>query len=141
MTMIRVLHPPGYEPERRYAYDVILREFLGLPYCIEEHCGQDVRLTLDGDPNGAVLMLPDSLFQTPCDRWLRAGSLPRTPLPASCIPATLGPVRTLEKTLPVVYGRSDAQHSVFRETDEGASLSIDVFGSAFFLLTRYEEIA
>jgi len=141
MTMIRVLHPPGYEAERRYAYDVVLREFLGLPYRLDAHEGGDVHMTLDDDPSGAVLTLPDRLFQTPPDRWLRGGSLPKTPLPTHCVPTTLGPVRVLDKTLPVVYGRPDSQHAVFGETSEGASLSIDVFGSAFFLLTRYEEIA
>ena len=36
--------PPGYEPERRYVTDVVLREFLGVEYRIEIEDRRDVEI-------------------------------------------------------------------------------------------------
>lgn len=137
--MLRLRHPPGYEPERRYIHDVLLRDVLGLSFRTEVCAGDSTQLTLDGDHEGKALTLPDRLFQTPPTRWLRAESLPARPLQSGTIPDTLGPMRTLTRQLPVVYGRLPASGALFWEDGGGAHLGVDVFGSAFFLLTRYEE--
>ena len=63
------------------------------------------------EPDGRSVVLPDVLFATPREDWLTARSLPS--------------VRMAEG-LPVLYGSAQ---------DE-----VDVFGSAFFMLTRYEEL-
>ena len=43
--------------------------------------------------------------------------------------------------LPVLFGRKSANSDYFSADGDNASLGLDVFGSAFFLLTRYEELA
>jgi hypothetical protein len=93
--MLRVVCPPGFEPERRYAVDVVLREFLGLEHSFEQAGRDDVELSL----HGSALTVPDGLFAVSEEDWLTPGSLPASP----------------------------------DETD-------DVFGTCFFLLTRYEEL-
>ena len=108
--MLRVAHPPGYGAERRYAFDVVLSEFLGLEYELEEQERRDVEITLAGQPGS--LVAGEGLFATAEDEWLEPESLPRLPLDR-------------RDGLPVLYGGS----------------SPDVFGSVFFLLTRYEEVA
>lgn len=76
--MIRVAHPPGREPERRYAAEVLLGELLGLEHeCVAEPRA-DVELTLAGH-DGAV-RLHDALLATSEADWLRPASLPATPL-------------------------------------------------------------
>jgi hypothetical protein len=42
--------------------------------------------------------------------------------------------------LPVLYGRGTARQEAVASNPDGVVLSIDVFGGAFFMLTRYEEL-
>ena len=56
-----VRHPPGYEPERRYAYEVVLQEFLGLETTLVRESRSDVELTLT-DATGGPVTVPDVLF-------------------------------------------------------------------------------
>lgn len=112
-------HPPGYEPERRYVYDVVLREFLGLELALVQEDRPDVEITAAGDASGARVVLADVLFRTPADAWLTAASLPPEPLARLATDAATDP-------LPVLYGTP---------TLDG----IDIFGAVFFMLTRYEE--
>jgi hypothetical protein len=103
--------PAGYEPERRYILDVILSDWLGLAWTLHQGDRADVRITLAEDPEGAAVVLPDVLFATAPDAWLTPASLPS--------------VRRAADGLPVLYGAED---------------DVDVLGSAFFMLTRYEEL-
>ncbi len=103
--------PPGYEPERRYVLGVVLSDWLGLDWQLRPADRRDVRITLAEEPDGRSVVLPDVLFATPREDWLTARSLPS--------------VRMAED-LPVLYGSAQAE--------------VDVFGSAFFMLTRYEEL-
>jgi hypothetical protein len=91
--------PPGYEPERRYILDVVLGDWLGLPYQLRTADRRDVRIALAEDPASAEVTLPEVLFATPPDEWLTAASLPSL-----------------------------------------AALEPDALGTAFFMLTRYEEL-
>jgi len=111
--------PAGYEPERRYILDVVLRDWLGLDWELRTVDRQDVRVALADDPSGRSVLVPDVLFATPPREWLNAASLPT--------------VRTA-RGLPVLYGAPAAE-------PDAAGLAVDVFGSAFFMLTRYEELA
>jgi hypothetical protein len=124
-AQIIVTHPPGYAPERRYAAEVLLAEFLGLEVAVEEGARSDVQLTLAGEP-GSVCVA-DGIFATPQADWLTEAALPRTPI------ATLDVVGT--PPLPVLYGHPRL------ELEAGqARLGVDVFGGSFFMLTRYEEL-
>ncbi len=96
MTVVQVVHPPGYAAERAYAARLLLVEFLGLEVAVAEgpvaewelHCG------------GSKVTVPDVFFKTDERDWLTAASLP----------------------------------------PDGALDGNDLFGNAFFLLTRYEEL-
>jgi hypothetical protein len=95
--------PAGYEPERRYILDVVVRDWLGLDWTLAPSERREWRLSLEG----ASVVLPDVLFATPEDEWLTPASLPE----ASTVDG-----------LPMLY--------------DG-----DLLGAAFFMLTRYEEVA
>jgi hypothetical protein len=110
MTLL-VEAPPGYEPERRYILEVVLSDWLGLDWRLRSADRGDVRIALAEEPDGRCVVLPDVLFATPREDWLTPRSLPS--------------VRVAEG-LPVLYGSAQAE--------------VDVFGSAFFMLTRYEEL-
>lgn len=114
MTLL-VETPPGYDAERRYILGVVLGDRLGLDWTLRTDDRADVRIGLAEDPQGSCVRLPDVLFATPCEDWLTRASLP-----------------SVEHSdgLPVVYGAAP----------EPSRLAVDVFGSAFFMLTRYEEL-
>jgi hypothetical protein len=114
--------PQAYEPERRYALEVVLGDRLGLDWRLQAGDRQDVRLTLDGE-DGAVVA-PDVLFATPQAQWLTDACLPRLPL------RRMGDVALL-------YGVDRPE--LVRADGDTTTLAVDVLGGAFFMLTRLEE--
>jgi uncharacterized protein DUF7033 len=115
MTLL-VEAPAGYEPERRYILDVVLRDWLGLDWELRGADRDDVRITLAGEPGERCVLVPDVLFATASEAWLTEPSLPSV---------------HAGRPVPVLYGAP--------APDRGR-LEVDVFGSAFFMLTRYEEL-
>ena len=124
--MLHVKLPPSYPAERHYICGVVLGDFLGLDYRIEVMDRQDVAISR---ADGRELRLADLLFQTPGERWLTPGSLPARPLERWPLPGTV-----CQPTLPVLYGRQ-----YYEVGPDQIALGLDIFGSIFFLLTRYEE--
>jgi hypothetical protein len=115
MTLV-VEAPAAYEPERRYILDVVLRDWLGLDWELGSAERDNVRITLAEDHGEHDVVVPDVLFATAPEHWLTKASLP---------------VVHAGGRVPVLYGAPAA--------DDGR-LEVDVFGSAFFMLTRYEEL-
>jgi hypothetical protein len=115
--MLLVEAPARYGPERRYVLDVVLRDWLGLEWELRAADRADVRITLAGEPGEQGVLVPDVLFATAPEAWLTEASLPT--------------VRTLDR-LPIIYGAP---------APDPDRLAVDVFGAAFFMLTRYEELA
>jgi hypothetical protein len=117
MTLV-VETPPGYEPERRYILDVVLGDWLGLDWELRTAARRDVRIAPAGEPEERSVRMPDVLFATPREDWLTAASLPAV---------------DRSNGLAILYGATVPPGSGW--------LAVDVFGSAFFMLTRYEELA
>lgn len=125
------LHVPRTRlAERQYVATVVLGEFLGLDWQLVAEDRADVLLTLAGSEQ--ALLFPDVLFAAPPMRWLTADLLPSAVLPKVPAPADLAAV-TGQPDLPVLFGAA-----VTGQAD--ADVTVDIFGSIFFLLTRYEEI-
>ena len=138
--MICVAHPPGYSPEREYVVDVVFREFLGIEYRTQETAARAVELTLDGDTAHRTLILPDILFSSSPFDWLTERSCPRLPLERMLCQTGWNGNCPRFTELPVLFGDRSARLRHGSSDGETADLPIDVFGSAFFLLTRYEEL-
>jgi uncharacterized protein DUF7033 len=132
--MLLVEQPPGYEPERDYANEVVLSELLGLSYRSTTADRPDVRIQVADDADGRAVIVPDGLFGLPAERWLTPASLPASPLPR----LIRDPRRAAD--IPVLYGRPLPGGQPQEATPDGVRLAVDVFGSAFFMLTRYEEL-
>lgn len=137
--MLHIRHPSGYLPERSYIYDVLFNEFLGLDYQMEMYAGQDVQITLQDDPEERVLIIPDLLFQTPELHWLAPAALPMQPLYWWNSAGFPGNPRLTSNLLPIIYGRAAGTQPLYQEVDADLILGPDLFGSIFFMLTRYEE--
>jgi hypothetical protein len=107
--------PPGYDAERRYILGVVLGDRLGFDWTVRTAERADVRIALAEEADGASVRIPDVLFATPREQWLTRASLPSV---------------QYVRGLPVIYGAPP----------EAGRLEVDVFGGAFFMLTRYEEL-
>src|SRR3954468_15936644 len=131
--MFRVLVPRSRPAERRYILKVILEEFLGLEHRVEEAEGEATRIVMDGDTAERSVVVFDELLSLEKDQWLAPSSLPRLPLKIFVPPPTLGFPNDYSVSLMFEGKPTKARGSL--------TIDFDLFGSAFFLLTRYEEVA
>lgn len=138
-TMIVVRCPDSYLPERKYILDVMLRDFLDVDYRLEFHTHPDVCIFAANPASNRVITLPDVLFQTPQSDWLTTTSLPRSPLPRHNLPAESASDIPFDRSVPLVYGRLEPNTPFITSTGRTMTIALDIFGSAFFMLTRYEE--
>ncbi len=136
MTLV-IEHPPSFSAERNYIMDVLFGDFLGLTYRAIEAPRENVRISR-GDSSAGELLLEDVLFGTPVDKWMQPDSLPNRPLPRWDVSSLAGlPIEDSEP-IPVILGRELEQGWHFL-TEEKVHLGLDITGSAFFMLSRYEE--
>jgi hypothetical protein len=132
-----VRHRDSYRAERAYTFAVVLGEFLGLTWASEPRSSDGpIELEL-ADDSGRRLIVADGLFATAPEDWLSSRSLPVPPLPRWDLAASGLTASLVEPTLPVMFS---AQPDVAADPDgQTHHLDLDVFGAAFFSLTRYEE--
>ncbi|MBE0447466.1 MAG: polysaccharide deacetylase family protein [Actinobacteria bacterium] len=140
LPTVAISYPKTYQQERQYICDVIFREFLGLDYRIREEDRLDTRITLLGDHDKRELLLPDILFQIPIEQWLTKNSLPKQPLEWWTVSEVFPKASLLNHRLPVIFGRALQGEKYYAYSGNKITLGIDIFGSAFFMLTRYEEM-
>jgi len=134
--MLRITHAPTYLPEREYVLRVVFNEWLGLDYVAEAGDVRTVHITNAADPTGLRLELDDTFFTTPEREWLTLASLPKSIAswnPSAAVPGAPSQV--------VLYGRETGRGSYLSTDARGRTLGIDVLGTAFFMLSRYEEAA
>lgn len=127
--------PAGYEAERGYVLDIVLRHFLGINYEHRVTGRNDVRITQQG-LNAKSIHISDTFFKVPAKDWLSRRSLPSVPLQYVDLNQLGVPVKTTSNLLPVLYGD---QHNSINFDTNSINLPIDIFGSSFFMLSRYEE--
>jgi hypothetical protein len=78
--VLRICTRGNRAAERRYLFDVVFAEWLGIDYDLEFDDGPNVRVGLVGDPQGSRITFPDVLFAAREEDWLTLRSLPRRPL-------------------------------------------------------------
>ena len=149
--------PPGRLAERRYVLDLLLTEWLGLGYDLVTGAELATTIHCAADPEGGALTLPDVLLSASPDDWLTPRSMPPTPLawvdgldrqenlPAAVrqpdlVGSELARSSAHGGRLPVLYGSPTDGRRALEGSTSGISTPIDIFGSAFWFLTRYEEL-
>ena len=137
MATFHVEHPVGYEAERRYIVSVVMEDGLGTSVRLKAANRSNTRITLEGGIGEQAITLPDVLFGVSSESWLTDGSLPKRPLEIGHRSNLDTNVHVSNQTLPMIYGD---RSGTFRAHERGLYLPIDIFGSAFFMLTRYEEL-
>lgn len=134
--MLRITTPRNYSAERRYIATVLFEEFLGIPITIQTEDRTNIAIAHDDE---GLLTLPDTLFSIPETAWLTASALPVLPLEEWDISRLPFPVVHVEPRLPVIYGESPEHPDFLLVSENRIHLGLDILGSAFFMLTRYEE--
>ena len=131
--MLKVFISKVCQKEQQYISNIILGEFLGLNFEFVEHDELNIKITRSGDD--ACLTLNAEFFQKAKQAWLEPPSMPVLPL-ENWKPQNDGIQATLiEQSIPVLYGQPGLV-----KTDKHWHLNMDIFGSMFFMLSRYEEL-
>ncbi|HLH57166.1 MAG TPA: polysaccharide deacetylase family protein [Verrucomicrobiae bacterium] len=118
--------------------DVLLGEHLGLQYDTEWVPGLKwVEIDFPGVAKSRVLKIGANLLLRPQAEWLNAASMPKLPLGfldvGGFVPRwEFGPVPVLFPPAATPNEEVNCEGPIF--------LPVDILGSVFFLLTRYEEI-
>lgn len=128
-----------FKNEQVYALDVLLSEFLGLNFEVETYDGDFIEITRSGNYGGsshsAKLTLDASFFYKANQNWLEHKFMPFLPLP-TWTPGDDGIKANLVlPNIPILYGSPGLVNN-----NNHIHLNLDIFGSAFFMLSRYEEV-
>lgn len=122
--------------EKKYILDILLTDFLGLNYRFLQDDSPGFRITAAG--SSRELFLDAAFFQKAESEWLKKESLPEPSLKYMELPAELSDILA-QKKLPVFYcGDTDAA-TILSGNQDRLKIQFDLFGSAFFMLSRYEE--
>jgi len=133
-----VVGPCSYAPERFYVLKIIFNEFLGIDYMYEEvPTVKYVEIRVIDDPS-KVIVWPDLFFQIEPVKWLTPKSLPIEPLRIWHVKEDLPEVVLAKPNIPIIFGVNS--EGWLKQVENKIELGIDIAGSVFFILTRYEEL-
>lgn len=127
---IIIEHSASCSTEREYIFHVLLHEFLGLQYTTRITETQDVVIS----SGGKSLVINDRFFPFAEANWLQLESLPAQPLSSWDSNSAELNINLVDTIVPVIYGTP-----VIKVEENICNIGIDIFGSAFFMLSRYEE--
>ena len=134
--MLKIKFPNICNNEQIYIFDIILNKFLGINFEVEVYDEDFIEITKTGKiKNFSKLTLDASFFHKVKKGWLKIESLPDSPM------KTWDPLEDrinanlIKPRIPVLYGSP----GIIKNYDH-LHLNLDIFGSIFFMLTRYEEI-
>lgn len=146
--MLEIITPPGCTAEREYVLGVIFEDWLGLSYNLRQADVAAVTVRLADQPG--EVCLPDMFFGQFVEgpgRWLEEASMPSQPLHRWDSRALAVDITLVDPVLPVIFGEPIAGDAVAPSPNQSADspepiirLPIDILGSAFFMLSRYEEV-
>lgn len=123
--------PSEHASERAWALRVLLREFLGLDYDIETSPdAQAVGISF----GGKTLTVRDDALSKDGSRLIELARS-TTLLPKWCVADDGIEATQVSGSVPVLFGAPGFEQHATGD----ATLSLDVFGSAFFMLSRFEE--
>jgi hypothetical protein len=128
---LKLTFPDNCRTERTWIAGVLMSEFLGMAAEIAFSDTRSVTISADGKE----LALPDLFFRAAAAQWLGPLARPAPVLPQWDVAASGLRAELVEPTVPVLFG---AGCFTMDESGNGR-LGLDIFGAAFFMLSRYEE--
>ncbi|WP_037353049.1 polysaccharide deacetylase family protein [Selenomonas sp. FC4001] len=125
----------GFSLERKYIFEVIFKYFIGIPYELIFEDRREVCLQV----NNKRLYVNDVFFDIKADDYLTERSMPIGNLPV-WYPQSEEICGVLSSHyIPIIFGNAVTGKEYVSVQDEDIRLGIDIFGAAFFMLSRYEE--
>lgn len=134
--MIKIRVSDGLRQEREYIIDIIFKFFWNIDYEIVYENRDDICLNI----NDKSIIIDDSFFKKATNNWLSNGSMPSLPLDNWQITDNSLGERLVKASIPIIYGRKLDNGSYIDYCGNNVYIGIDIIGSAFFMLTRYEEV-
>ena len=129
--MLQIYHPNYCQNQIRWILKVIFSEFLGITYSAKIHDEDDFKIHFEGKE----LILKNIFFKKAKIDWLKEGSLPKRPIKKWQISDLEIFSKLKNQSIPLIYGESGVSI-----TDKTININLDIFGSIFFMLSRYEEV-
>lgn len=127
--------PASRSAERGYALATLFGDWLGLRHAVEVDASlRETRISLAAQPDGPVIVLPDILLD-PATPWLLPPSLPGVTLATVDAPEWAG----FDGALPLLFAVPAAGDGLVSVDGDRSTFRLDLLGSLFFLLSRYEE--
>jgi len=127
-----IIHvPPGFTAAKSYAIDVVFNRILQVRYEQRASTAAHYRL----DVGNQQIVLADVLLKHTADALFVTDLTPTHALASFPIPAALHDAGDGPATVPVLFGEPN-----LRTGENGIECDIDIFGSVFFMLSRYEEL-
>lgn len=121
----------------RYAAEVVIGKFLGVPFAFEDHEGPGWRVTCPGRP-GAI-GFADTFFAAAAARWLAPETAPEAPPRSLAVEDVPFAFRNRGAPIPLLC-LDPLAPPVSVDPNAGAvEFGFDLFASAFLMLSRYEE--
>jgi hypothetical protein len=120
--------PDDHFEERRYIAEVVLGSMLGLPYQLEK--SRELKSAYVLTKDGLEIVVGDHFFS---HRDEEKGYLSTDAIPADV--KFYNGEFAMETDMPVIYGKPEVTVE-----ESGIHCAIDIFASAFFMLTRLEEV-
>lgn len=133
--MLKIKLPDNFHKEREYIINTVFKYFWNIDYEIIYENRTNFCLTV----NDKNIFINDSFFQNAVDFWLNNKSMPTLPLKRWYIDDKKVTECVTDCDLPVIFGKALDNNSYFYH-DNDVYIGIDILGSAFFMLTRYEEV-
>lgn len=135
--MLKVQVPDNFQPERKYIISVLFKEFLGLECQVEI---ADINKILISNNDNKRISMSDIFFSVSAENWLKQASLPSQPLDVWNLESVDIQAITVDSLIPVIYGGNPNTETFFVISEDSINLGLDILGSSFFMLTRYEEV-
>ena len=134
--MLKIKIPNICEIEQRYLLDVLLSDFLGLTFEVEIYEGDVIEIMRSSNLNNdCKITLDASFFHKAQQDWLNPKSMPVLPL-ETWMPEDDGiQANLVTPVIPIIYGSPGLV-----KNGKHIHLNLDIFGSIFFMLSRYEEV-
>ena len=121
--------------ESNYIFNIIFDEFLGLSWEIEHTKCSDI--VIKNKINDKEIHIPNKFFKMAERQWLNSSTMPQVPLKILDTGILDKNFPQIESYIPIIYGNDKAELFIDENT---IKIPIDIFGSAFFMLSRYEEV-
>jgi peptidoglycan/xylan/chitin deacetylase (PgdA/CDA1 family) len=127
---VQIYLPNSCGAESKWTCSVLFGDLLGVDFHIQEHSPERVMIAYQG----CTVEVPWIFFARASSTWLGYNTLPTLPLASWDVGASGLTVPLVDEPLPVLFGKPELEI-----TERTIRLGIDIFGTAFFMLSRYEE--